>query len=139
MRLTRFNKLTNKYEYHLLNPNTSMIEDEIAGTQKLGQLEDIEEALTHGFYYKDYTENDEIRFSGNVFIQVNDYLVETKPCYAVKETTLYSCYNPLGYPSETKEVKDAHYWSWKTCLHFKIKDYGKTWALTREELENETK
>ena len=45
MRLTRFNNLTKEYEYHLYNPNTSMIEDELMGTQKLGQLEDVEEEL----------------------------------------------------------------------------------------------
>ncbi len=102
---------------------------------KLSQLEDIEQALTQGFYFKDYRDNDEIKFSGNVFIRVGDYLVETKPCYAVKETTLHSCYDSVKYPSETKEVKDAHYWSWESSLHFNIEDYGKTWALTREELE----
>lgn len=121
-----------RYGVFTFIPNFEAIEKEL---KEYEQYKIIEEALTHGFYYKDYTENDEIRFSGNVFIRVGNHLVETKPCYAVKETTLYSCYNPLEYPSETKEVKDAHYWSWKTCLHFKIEDYGKTWALTKEELK----
>lgn len=99
------------------------------------QLKIIEQAETRGFYFKDYQNNNEIRFSGNTFIRVGNQFVETKPCYEVKEITLYSCYNPLKYPSPSKKVEDAHFWSWKTHLHFRIDEYGKTWALTREELE----
>ena len=117
---------------------------------KLGQLEDIEEELNlwcleekqrtltnflklilaeeKGFYYK---KDNEIYFC-MWCIRVGFKIVETKPCYVVKETTLKSCY--YGDVEEFKEVEDAHYWDWKTCLHFHLKDYGKTWALTREEL-----
>lgn len=42
MRLTRFNKLTNEYEYCLDNPNTTMVQDEIAGIQKLAEYENID-------------------------------------------------------------------------------------------------
>ena len=54
------------------------------------QLKIIEQAQTHGFYFKDYQNNNEIRFSGNTFIRVGNQFVETKPCYEVKEITLYS-------------------------------------------------
>ena len=89
-------------------------------------------ATQNGIYFK---ENNEIHFSSWI-IRVGKSFVEVKPCYAVKETTLASCY----YKSDTEElkyVKDAHYWDWKTCRNWKIKDYGKTWALTREELIND--
>ena len=98
------------------------------------QLKIIEQAQTWGFYFKDYQNNNKIMFS-DTFIRVGNEFVETKPCYEVKETTLYSCYNQLEYPSPSVKVEDAHFWSWKTHLHFRIDDYGKTWALTREELE----
>lgn len=102
--------------------------------KEYAQLKIIEQAQTHGFYFKDYQNNNEIRFSGNTFIRVRNQFVETKPCYEVKEITLYSCYNPLKYPSQSMKVEDAHFWSWKTHLHFSIDDYGKAWALTKEEL-----
>lgn len=124
-------------------------EYEVAG--KLGQLEDIEEELNlyvleenqrclsnflrlilaeeKGFYYK---KDNEVHFC-RWCIRVGLRIVETKPCYAVKETTLKSCY--YGDVEEVKELADAHYWDWKTCLNFHLEDYGKTWALTREELE----
>ena len=82
-----------------------------------------------GFYYK---KDNEIYYCRNC-IRVGTYFIETKPCYAVKETTLESCY--YGDVSEVKPVEDAHYWSWKTSLHVSLKDYGKTWARTREELK----
>lgn len=121
------NKCTNKGECVW-----KTIENEL---KEYEQLKIIEQAETRGFYFKDYQNNNEIRFSGNSFIRVGNQFVETKPCYEVKETTLYSCYNPLQYPSPSKKVEDAHFWSWKTHLHFRIDEHGKTWALTREELE----
>ena len=99
------------------------------------QIKIVIKALTYGFYFKDYQDNNRIGFSGNTFINVGNELVETKPCYEVKEVTLYSCFDPLKYPSPSIKVEDAHFWSWKTHLHFRIEDYGKTWALTKEELE----
>lgn len=107
---------------------------------KLGQLEDIEEdlgidlitlfkAIENGFYYRKESEIYFCRWC----IRVGSNLVETSPCYAVKNTTLKSCY--LGDVEEVVPVEDAHYWSWKTSRFVRLKDYGKTWALTREELE----
>ncbi|MBO7715580.1 MAG: hypothetical protein J6S85_18600 [Methanobrevibacter sp.] len=118
--------------YHRETPELEIIEKAL---KEYERLKIIEQAETRGFYFKDYQNNNEIRFSGNSFIRVGNHFVQTKPCYEVKETTLYSCYNPLGYPSPSVKVEDAHFWSWKTHLHFRIDEHGKTWALTREELE----
>ena len=109
-------RLTKKQNTKLYPYIYSGIDDTFEGTpiNKLGQLEDIEEelgidlvtlfkALKNGFYFKDYQNNNEIRFSGNTFIRVGNQFVETKPCYEVKETTLYSCYNPLKYPSTRRK------------------------------------
>ena len=113
MRLTRFNKLTNEYEYHLHNPNTSMIEDEIAGTQKLGQLEDFEEEL------------------------------------GIKLLTLFKALKNGVYVKNLNSDKSGFYYRKVECLFFRLKQkaivtqgcndypfkgYGKTWALTKEEL-----
>ena len=117
---------------------------------KLGELEDIEERLNlcgleknqrslanylklvlaseEGFYYK---KDGEILFC-QWCVVVGRQLVETKPCYAVKETTLQSCY--YGDVEEIKQLNDAHYWDWKTCTNVHLSDYGKTWALTKKEL-----
>ena len=138
MRLTKKYKGINnpKKTYYKFIENCTMLE--IAW--KLGQHEDIEEELgiglltlykaeKNGFYYKN---NDNINFCRNC-IRVDKFLIETKPCYQVKETTLKSCY--YGDVEDFKNVEDAHYWSWKISLNVNIKDYGKTWALTKEELK----
>ena len=108
---------------------------------KLGQLEDIEDELdidlitlytaeTRGFYYK--SKDGEIYWSGNQFVRVGMYFVKTEPCYQVKKTTLESCY--FNDKESFIAVRDAHYWDWNTHDQVKISDYGKTWALTKEEL-----
>lgn len=109
--------------------------------EKLSRLEDIEEqlgidlitlyrALSRGIYYK---EDNHIFFTTNNIVLVSNELVEVKPTYVVKETTIKSCY--YGDCEPLKYLKDAHYWDWKTCNHWKLKDYKKTWSLAREELE----
>lgn len=92
---------------------------------------DVLNATNNGIYYK---KDNKIFYIDNI-INVGYSLVEVKPCYAVKETTLRSCY--YGDVEPTKEVKDAHYWDWKSCNVWKFEDYKKTWALTKEELEND--
>ena len=92
---------------------------------------DILNATNNGIYYK---KDNKIFYINNI-INVGYKLVEVKPCYAVKETTLKSCY--YGDVEPIQEVEDAHYWDWKTCMSWKFKDYKKTWALTREVLEND--
>ena len=126
-------------------------ENGIRLVQIVGQLEDIKEKINlfgieedqrnlinflklvlaeeNGFYYK---KDDKIYFC-RWCVRVGLHLVETQPCYAVKETTLQSCY--YGDVEKIKAVEDAHYWSWKTCLNVHLRDYGKIWALTKEELE----
>lgn len=143
-------RLTYKVNDHYYFDNLDNLTD---ASNKLGQLEDIEDELIlyvleenqrsltnflrlilaeeKGFYYK---KDNEVYFC-RWCIRVGLQIVETKPCYAIKETTLKSCY--YGDVEEVKELEDAHYWDWKTCLNFHLKDYGKTWALTKEELENE--
>lgn len=111
---------------------------------KLKHFEDIEDeigidlitlfkALRNGFYYKNKDGN--IYYSAYRFIIVGTSFVKTKPCYQVKTTTLDSCY--YGDVEPFLEVEQAHYWSWTTHEHVEFKDYGKTWALTKEELEEE--
>ena len=91
----------------------------------------IMKAIKDGFYY----ENDDgkIYFMRYAVLVNSDTFVEVKPCYAVKETTLESCYS--GDVSPLKEVKDAHYWDWKTCRNWKTKNYKKNWWLKRDKSE----
>ena len=112
--------------------------DQLEEYRKIGEELGIDllilfKASSFGFYSK---ANNEITYKRIGVVIVGKYLVETKPVYAVKETTLNSSY--YGDVESMKKVDDAHYWDWKTCKHWEIKDYGKTWALTKEELENET-
>ena len=111
-------------------------------TEKLHAILEIEEelgidlitlyrALNRGIYYK---EDNHIFFTTNNIVLVSNELVQVKPTYAVKEATIKSCY--YGDCEPLKYLKDAHYWDWKTCNHWKLKDYGVTWSLTKEELEN---
>ena len=92
---------------------------------------DIYLADFNGIYYK---ENNNIHFTKRI-VRVGYAFVETKPCYAVKETTLESCY--YGDVSPLKEVESAHYWDWKTCRSWRFEDYKKTWAFKEEDLEND--
>lgn len=144
-------RLTKKDNFNIEHYTTKELTTELDCIDKLGQLEDIEEKLNlwgleknqrslinflklilaeeNGFYYK---KDNEIHFC-RWCVRVGLRLVETQPCYAVKETTLRSCY--FGDVGEIKAVEDAHYWSWKTCLNVHLSDYGKVWALTEEELQ----
>lgn len=94
-------------------------------------LDVLMKAIKYGFYY----ENDDgkIYFMRYAVLVNSDTFVEVKPCYAVKETTLESCYS--GDVSPLKEVKDAHYWDWKTCRNWKTKNYKKNWWLKRDKSE----
>lgn len=99
-----------------------------ATISKLNQIENIEKeldidvvilfkALRNGIYYK---KDNKIRYVNNI-INVHKYLIETKPIYSVD--------------GKAEPVMDGHYWDWKTFNTWTFEDYGKTWALTREELE----
>lgn len=134
MRLTRFNKLTNEYEYHLFNPNTSMVEDEIAGTQKLGQLEDIEEELGIELIKLLKDIHSPLDFMKKFAISkawtFAEYVGKNRKLADKK--TLQKC-ECCWY-----EAGDRITFMTKDGWHFnrEISDYGKTWALTREELED---
>ncbi len=129
MRLTRFNTLTKEYEYHLNNPNTSIIQDEIAGTQKLGQLEDIEEelgidlvtlfkALKNGIWASMYGEKI-VKGTTLTFISKNILGIIFEPFIPKEDFKPYFIYR-WGVPNDYS-------------IYY-LKDYGKTWALTKEEL-----
>ena len=86
---------------------------------KLGQLEDIEEelgvnlvtlfkAVKNGLYYRFY-KNDKISKMKVPMLRI----IDGEYCWICPK------------------------WTTVTWMNVKIKDYGKTWALTREELENE--
>ncbi len=117
-----------------------IIEEELKEHRLLKNIEEksgidlitLFKAYSLGFYSK---ENNEITYKRYGVVIVGKYIVETKPVYAVKETTLNSSY--YGDVESMKIVDNAYYWEWKTCKHWEIKDYGKTWALTKEELEND--
>lgn len=139
-------------EYKLISPNDGIgilecdpieIMNLDKATEKLHKILEIEDelgielitlyrALNRGIYYK---EDNHIFFTTNNIVLVGNELVQVKPTYAVKEATIKSCY--YGDCEPLKYLKDAHYWDWKTCNHWKLKDYGVTWSLTREELEND--
>ena len=102
-------------DYDIDRCNFGRITDDMI-FNKLGQLEDLEEeleidlvtlfkALQNGVWYKDYKDNDKIKFT--------DDIEENMKC---KELIVPAKYTIIG-------------------LKFRV--YGKTFALTREELENE--
>lgn len=133
--LENFRNTYDKYEWIESNAIKKLC-DELIEYKELEEelgisLPILFKALKNGIYFK----NVQLYYCRNI-IRVGNYLVEVKPIYAVKETTLESCY----YNTDTEQLKyvnDAHYWDWKTCKKWNIKDYGKTWALTREELEDD--
>ena len=110
---------------------------------KLGVLEDIGErlgvnlitlfmALRDGIYFKDENTGN-IYYTRNIIMK-DRHLIQTTPCSAIKKVTPASCLYGNTVEKITS-VEDAHYWSWETSRKWKIEDYGKTWALSREELE----
>lgn len=146
--MKRLTKIDNTIYYRIDNDediikvdNIKIVNQNLAN-RKLYELENIEEeigidlitlyrALSRGIYYK---EDNHIFFTTNNIVLVSNELVQVKPTYAVKETTIKSCY--YGDCEPLKYLKDAHYWDWKTCNHWKLKDYGVTWSIDRLELEN---
>lgn len=92
---------------------------------KLGQLEDIEEelgidlitlfkALKNGIYGTKYG-RDKKMLDGNVFIEPRRF----KLCTHIEEPCFYY---EWGWPGPDANL-------------YELRDYGKTWALTKEELE----
>lgn len=98
-------------------------------TQKLGQLEDIEEelgidlitlfkALTNGELWFITEEGTEKLYSDEFSFHYDD---------------LYSpnSFSKDQYPNECLYIKTS------SLADYLVKDYGKSWALTKKELENE--
>ena len=123
-------RLTKKYkeDYFVNNENKELtrldIENDHNSSQiirnKLGQLEDIEDelgidlitlfkALKNGIYFKHKIQRDDIILHTKI-----DFF-----CLSIK--ALVNKY--------TDELDDYHF------TNYFFKDYGKTWALTKEELE----
>lgn len=112
-RLTKKNEniLTNDIEKYITNPF-----DQIKVNNKLGQLEDVEEELG----------------------------IDLVTLFKALENGCYFKYNNLIYFCPSKEIrigyKTIDFYSVYIALNgicCSLYNYGKTWALTREELENE--
>lgn len=102
------------------------LEEKLAKFEKFGSHSNITvsmflKAVTDNFYYIDEDWLD-IYWSGNRWIYIgngwSDHFIQTRP---------HHC----------EDCKDAHIFDWKKDKSVSFKDYGKTWALTREELEEE--
>lgn len=84
-------------------------------------LDTFLKAELNGFYYinKEWLD---IFWAGNSWIFIgngwSDHFIQTRP---------HHC----------EDCEDAHIFDWKKDKSVSFKDYGKTWALTREELEEE--
>lgn len=90
-------------------------------------METFIQIITEGFYYKQdkniYYKNNAI-FIGNGYSPHSNHMVGTH--------FLNADYDP----DTGKNLTDQHYWDWcKKEDVFCFEDYGKTWALTRQELE----
>ena len=89
-------------------------------------IEDFIEIITHGFYYKGekgiYYCNNAI-FVGNGYSPHSNSMVRTH--YLINDADKAANNN-----------EDCHYWDWKKSEDvFDFCDYGKTWALNRDDLE----
>ena len=104
------------------------LEEKLAKFEKFGNHSNITvemfiKAVTDNFYYIDEDWLD-IFWSGNRWIYIgngwSDHFIQTRP---------HHC----------EDCEDAHIFDWGKDKSVSFKDYGKTWALTREELEEELK
>jgi len=111
-------------------PNIETEFDNLVYNVKAEDLLKLLKAEEKGFYY--YNKNKEICFC-RWCVRIDNSIIQTKPCYQVKETTINSCY--YGDVENFKDTKQGHYFDWETSIHFSIKHYGTEWALTKEELE----
>ncbi len=90
-------------------------------------METFIQILKDGFYYK---QGKEIYYQRNAIFIGNGYSPHSN--HMVATHFLDAQYDP-----ETNEnITDQHYWDWKRKEDvFCFEDYGKTWSLNREELE----
>ena len=104
---------------------------------KLSQLEDVEEdlrielteifkALKEGIFFKRY-ERDEIHYSNDIESFCTMYKTKYKVCCNLQNLIIIE---------EDREDKNG-WWEFKYVIwNLEYSDYGKTWAFTREALEN---
>ena len=110
------NKVMKNYYYE--TTEKTIIEDKITILNKLGQLEDIEEELG-------------IDLTLRHKIETSDKLYCRNHKGEIVETRYYYSYGKDGVGLELP-MEIEPYW----CVSsYPWKDYGKTWALTKEELE----
>ena len=119
-RLTKkSNSIIKEIEYQLIDEKENLSANDgikkipVLATNKLGQLEDIEELcekIVSQPIYKKYVDNGEIH--------IEDY-TEYQALYNFKERRI--------------ELYGYEFINW-----FEIDKYGKTWALTKGELENDS-
>ena len=101
-------RLTHKHKYRTDNKRYVFDMKEYRNAcQKLGQLENIEEELGIDLI--------------TLFKALTQFYAKDLDCY---------CPHPI---SLFKDVHNEWYIQW-VGRYYKVKDYGKTWALTREEL-----
>lgn len=108
-------RLTTKITNNYIVPNN--VENiQVKVLNKLGQLEDLEEALGIDLI---------------TFFKIRKHCHDRKPIFIKDkdEITKSSCRVELGYESVAVHIGDYG------ADIYLLKDYGKTWALTREELK----
>lgn len=115
-------RLTNKFWYsENYLPDHKIDASRFDCYDKLGQLEDIEDEL-----------GIDLITLFNIYNKLNNQKsIYTKLCSEIKEQHLYGCYFVIDF--NEMAFRELDYDS--DCLYFK--HYGITWALTREELEDD--
>ena len=107
-------------------------EDKITILNKLGKLEDIEEELGIDLItlFKALREN-------GIWVRWNNQIVNIEPDYLRVEI---DCSKPLIGSIKIQELyfEDLDWVMDTTGKEWFMCEYGKTWALTKEELENES-
>ena len=111
MRLTRQNELA-RFGYEYIAPHR--LEHFGEGIAKLGQLEDIEEELGIGLV----TLFTILRTGGCIWV---------KNCKGINQWHVESL--------KQRGLDKQWYLTYSNNVRVKLKDYGKTWAVTREELD----
>ena len=124
--MSRFTKKSNsilkEIEYQLIDEKENLSANEgikkiqVLGTNKLGKLEDIEEELGIDLI--------------TLFKALKQMFVFHKENVKIELIGIHFKSNELYLFGFVEDTVHAVYLS--------LKDYGKTWALTKEELENET-
>lgn len=90
-------------------------------------IEKFIKIITNGFYYRDgkeiYWLGNQAIFVGNGYSPHSNNMVRTH--YEIRDDN-----------KSANNEEDCHYWDWKNKKDvFNFENYGKTWAVTRAELE----